>query len=72
VIEAIVIHLRHETLKQRKSRIKRLRGMQRPGYRLRIGEIRVFYDVSQDTVEILAVVSKSKAGEWLERVGESK
>jgi len=28
---------------------------------LRIGEIRVFYDVSQDTVEILAVVPESKA-----------
>jgi len=42
------------------------------GYRLRIGEIRVFYDVSQDTVEILAVVPKSKARDWLERLGESK
>ena len=55
------IHLRHEPLKESKSRIKRLRGMQRPGCLLRIGEIRVFYDVSQDTVEILAVVPKSKA-----------
>src|SRR2546422_3569706 len=28
-----------------KSRIKRLRGIERPGYRLRVGQIRVFYDV---------------------------
>jgi mRNA interferase RelE/StbE len=72
VKEAIEIHLRHEPLKETKSRIKRLRGVRRPGYRLRIGEIRVFYDVSDDRVEVLAVVPKSKASEWLERVGESK
>ena len=72
VKEAIEIHLRHEPLKETKSRIKRLRGVRRPGYRLGIGEIRVFYDVSDDRVEVLAVVLKSKASEWLERVGESK
>ena len=72
VKEAIEIHLRHEPLKESKSRIKRLRGVRRPGYRLGIGEIRVFYDVSDDRVEVLAVVPKSKASEWLERVGESK
>jgi len=72
VKEAIEIHLRHEPLKESKSRVKRLRGVRRPGYRLRIGEIRVFYDVSEATVEILAVVPKSEAGEWLERLGESK
>jgi mRNA interferase RelE/StbE len=72
VKEGIEIHLRHEPLKESKSRIKRLRGIQRPGYRLRIGEIRVFYDVSEDTVEILAVVPKSEASKWLERLGESK
>jgi mRNA-degrading endonuclease RelE of RelBE toxin-antitoxin system len=72
VKEGIELHLRHEPLKESKSRIKRLRGIQRPGYRLRIGEIRVFYDVSRDTVEILAVVPKSKASDWLERLGESK
>jgi mRNA interferase RelE/StbE len=72
VKEGIEIHLRHEPLKESKSWIKRLRGIRRPGYRLRIGEIRVFYDVSEDTVEILAVVPKSEASEWLERLGESK
>ncbi|MCI0624143.1 MAG: type II toxin-antitoxin system RelE/ParE family toxin [Acidobacteria bacterium] len=72
VKESIEIHLRHEPLKESKSRIKRLRGIQRPEYRLRIGEIRVFYDVSEDTVEILAVIPKSKASDWLERLGESK
>ncbi len=69
VKQAMEIHLRHEPLKESKSRIKRLRGIRRPGYRLRIGEIRVFYDVSDNTVEVLAVVPKSQAGEWLKGVG---
>ena len=40
--------------KRSKSRIKRLRGLRHPQYRLRIDEIRVFYDVEGDRVEILA------------------
>jgi mRNA-degrading endonuclease RelE of RelBE toxin-antitoxin system len=37
------------------SFILRLRGWLRAQYRLRIGEIRVFYDISGSTVEILAI-----------------
>ena len=54
-----------------KSRIKRLRGLDRPQYRLRLDEVRVFYDVSETTVEILAIVSKAKAQECLEQEGTS-
>jgi mRNA interferase RelE/StbE len=43
----------------------RSRGLLRPQYRLRVGEIRVFYDVSGATVEILAIVAKSEAESWL-------
>ena len=43
----------------------RSRGLLRPQYRLRVGEIRVFYDVSRATVEILAIVAKSEAESWL-------
>jgi mRNA-degrading endonuclease RelE of RelBE toxin-antitoxin system len=63
-------HLRHEPTKVSKTRIKRLRGLSRPQYRLRINEVRVFYDVEKDTVEVLAIVDKSAANEWLERHGE--
>src|SRR5439155_1779326 len=36
---------------------KRLRGLSRPQYRLRVGDdIRVFYDVVENTVQVLAVV----------------
>ena len=58
-------HLRHEPGKMSRSRIKRLRGLRRPQYRLRLGEVRVFYDVSGTTVEILAIVVKSEAESWL-------
>jgi mRNA interferase RelE/StbE len=66
---AIETHLRHEPRKVSRSRIKRLRGLDRPQYRLRVGDVRVFYDVTDTTVEILAVVNKSDAAEWLARFG---
>jgi mRNA interferase RelE/StbE len=66
---ALETHLRHEPMKTSRSRIKRLRGLARPQYRLRVGEIRISYDVSAGTVEVLAIVSKSEAGKWLEQFG---
>jgi mRNA-degrading endonuclease RelE of RelBE toxin-antitoxin system len=39
--------------------------LRRPQYRLRVGEVRVFYDISAATVEILAIVAKSEAESWL-------
>jgi mRNA-degrading endonuclease RelE of RelBE toxin-antitoxin system len=62
---ALETHLRHEPEKASRSRIKRLRGVRRPQYRLRVGEVRVFYDISGATVEILAIVTKSEADSWL-------
>ena len=64
---AIETHLRHEPTKFSKSRIKRLQGLTRPQHRLRVGDMRVFYDASENTVEILAIIEKSQAEEWLER-----
>jgi mRNA interferase RelE/StbE len=61
----IETHLRHEPEKISRSRIKRLQGLLRPQYRLRVGEVRVFYDVSGKTVEVLAIVPKSEAARWL-------
>ncbi|WP_197423271.1 type II toxin-antitoxin system RelE/ParE family toxin [Bradyrhizobium valentinum] len=52
---ALETHLRHEPEKVSRSRIKRLRGLRRPQYRLRVDEVRVFYDVSGTTVEVLAI-----------------
>ena len=66
---ALETHLRHEPRKTSRSRIKRLRGLARPQYRLRVGEVRVFYDVTVSTVEILAIVAKPEAQSWLARHG---
>jgi mRNA interferase RelE/StbE len=66
---ALETHLRHEPDKVSRSRIKRLRGLRHPQYRLRIGEIRVFYDISRSTVEVLAIAAKSEAQSWLAQFG---
>jgi hypothetical protein len=34
-----------------------------------VGEVRVFYDVSDGIVEILAIVAKSEAESWLAQFG---
>jgi mRNA-degrading endonuclease RelE of RelBE toxin-antitoxin system len=70
VRRALEIHLRQEPAKTSRSRIKRLRGLRRPQYRLRVGQTRVFYDISGATVEILAIVTKSEAEAWLRQFGD--
>ncbi|MFQ5847383.1 MAG: type II toxin-antitoxin system RelE/ParE family toxin [Candidatus Methylomirabilales bacterium] len=70
VRDAIERHLRHQPTKTSKARIKRLRGLARPQFRLRVGDTRVFYDVEGREVHVLAIVPKADVEEWLERVGE--
>lgn len=69
VQDGIETFLRHAPTTGSKSRIKRLRGLARPQFRLRLGEVRVYYDLRESTVEVLAVVPKSEAAEWLKREG---
>jgi mRNA interferase RelE/StbE len=69
VRDAVEVHLRHEPTKVSKSRIKRLRGLSQPQFRLRVGDIRVFYDVTEAAVEILAIVEKAEAQAWLDEEG---
>ena len=71
VRDAIETHLRFEPQKLSRSRIERLRGLERPQFRLRVGEIRVFYDVTESAVEILAIIPKAKADAWLKQEGTS-
>jgi mRNA interferase RelE/StbE len=66
---ALETHLRHEPKKVSRSRIKRLRGLRKPQFRLRVGEVRIFYDVTETTVEILAIVTKLEADSWLAQFG---
>ncbi|MEG3882096.1 type II toxin-antitoxin system RelE/ParE family toxin [Microcoleus sp. herbarium7] len=65
VIDAIETHPIHNPTQQSKSRIKRLREMDKPQYRLRVDEIRIFYDVRENVLEIIAIVPKSQAAQWL-------
>ena len=69
VQHAMRTHLTHEPAKVSRSRIKRLRGLARPQFRLRVDEVRVFYDIVGSTVEVLAIVAKSEAGAWLAQFG---
>ena len=73
-LDAIETFLRYEPEKTSKSRIKRLREMQRPQYRLRIDELRAFYDLiytedGNGLVEVLRIREKSEAMEWLAEFG---
>jgi mRNA-degrading endonuclease RelE of RelBE toxin-antitoxin system len=40
--------------------IKRLRGLQQATFRLRVQDYRIFYDVTEDRVEIIQVLHKSE------------
>jgi mRNA interferase RelE/StbE len=69
VTKALEVHLAHQPTKVSKSRIKRLRGLSQPQYRLRVGDIRVFYDVTESQVQVLAIVTKAEAQSWLDQEG---
>lgn len=72
LLDAIEKHLRNEPDKISRSRIKRLRGTAKAHYRLRVGEFRGFFDVAEMSVEVLAIIPKTSAIVWLEKVGKFK
>jgi mRNA-degrading endonuclease RelE of RelBE toxin-antitoxin system len=69
VRDAINRHLQHQPTATSKSRIKRLRELQHPQYRLRVDEVRVFYDVVADEVKIIGIVEKRWTFDWLRQKG---
>ena len=64
ILDAIEAHLRHEPERVSRSRIKRLRGDQAATYRLRVGDYRVFYDVSEALITVTAVLHKRDTVEF--------
>jgi mRNA interferase RelE/StbE len=70
VRDGLSIHLIYEPDSESKSRIKRLRDLSHPQYRLRIDDLRVFYDITGNDVVVLAIMSKEKTDEWLKEHGE--
>jgi mRNA-degrading endonuclease RelE of RelBE toxin-antitoxin system len=49
-----------------KARVKKLREPAPAQYRLRVGEFRVFYDVAEDHLDIIMILSKEDAVAYLE------
>jgi mRNA-degrading endonuclease RelE of RelBE toxin-antitoxin system len=70
IADAMEKHLRHNPTKESKSRIKRLRGVSNPDYRLRVGEYRVFYAVDEDRrrVDVLRVMHKDQTASYYEEL----
>lgn len=64
-------HLEHHPRMESKSAIKRLGGLRQPQYRMRVDEMRVYYDVDDAAhrVEVLGFVKKAESQEWLEQYG---
>jgi len=69
--DGIARHLRHEPAKVSRTRIKRLRSTRQPQFRLRIGDVRIFYDIEGENVHILAIVPKRGAEDWLRKAGKA-
>jgi mRNA-degrading endonuclease RelE of RelBE toxin-antitoxin system len=72
ILDAIEQNLRYEPDKESKSRIKRLKGLSSPQYRLRVDDYRIYYDIRGNIVGIIALVSKKGSISWLEREGGKK
>jgi mRNA interferase RelE/StbE len=70
IADAMERHLRQEPTKESKSRIKRLRGIDNPDYRLRVGDYRVFYAIDEDThrVVVLRVMHKEETRSYYEEL----
>ena len=64
ILDAMETHLRHEPERLSRSRIKRLRGNNAATYRLRVGDYRVFYDVAEKEVVVIAVLHKRETAEF--------
>lgn len=60
--------LEADPLPHGKSSIKLLRGFRPPLLRLRAGDFRVVYRLSQDVVDVLAVVNRKELERRLERL----
>lgn len=69
VLDRVEAHLAYQPTLRSKSRIKTLRPGTFPPYRLRVDELRVYYDVieSERLVVVYGVMPKAKSEEWLRR-----
>jgi len=70
VADGMEEHLSHGPTRESRSRIKRLRGISNPDYRLRAGDYRVFYNVDTGNreVDVLRVLHKDQTRRYYEEV----
>lgn len=68
IVDGMEKHLEYEPMKESRSRIKRLRGISDPDYRLRIDDYRVFYNVTKSQVQVLRVMHKNDTHEYYEEL----
>ena len=71
VADAMERQLLREPTKESKSRIKRLRGIGNPDFRLRVGDYRVFYVVGEDArqVDVLRIMHKDQTLQYYKELG---
>ena len=70
ILDAVETHLTHAPTRESKSRIKKLRGIRNPDYRLRVDDFRVFYTVDKGTreVHVLRAMHKDGTREYYEEL----
>ena len=70
IADAMERHLTHEPTKESRSRIKRLREVTDPDYRLRVDDYRVFYSVREleRRVDVLRIMHKEETRKYYEEL----
>ncbi len=70
IADAMERHLRRSPRREGKGRIRRLRGLSDPDYRLRVGDFRVFYNVDDRVrqVVVLRVMHKEQTRSYYEEL----
>ncbi|GAB1545039.1 hypothetical protein NUACC21_77150 [Scytonema sp. NUACC21] len=68
--KAIAENLKYEPIKNSNAQISSLQHLSQVQYQMAVDNFCIFYTVTETTVEILAILPKSKAKSWLEKMGE--
>jgi len=70
IADAMEKHLTYEPTKESRSRIKRLRGVSEPDYRLLVADYRVFYSVCEQErrVDVLRIMHKDETRKYYEEM----
>lgn len=69
---ALETHLRLQPTNESRSRIKRLQDTDSPLFRLRVDNLRVYYDIEGSTVTVLGILSKELSTDWLREHSKKK